>query len=53
MKKRLFIFLFIGTMFSGCYTHICPTYAVKPKKQKEIQAELHHDTQSKSHQQSL
>lgn len=41
--KKLLILLFAGTMLSGCYTHICPTYAVKPAKKQEIQAQQHQD----------
>ena len=38
MKKRLFTIALAGTLFSltGCYTTICPTYAVKPAKAKEV-----------------
>ncbi len=38
MKKKLFTIALAGTMFSltGCYTTICPTYAVKPAKVKEV-----------------
>ena len=39
MKKRLFTIALAGTLFSltGCYTTICPTYAVQPAKVKEVQ----------------
>ncbi len=38
MKKKLFTIALVGTMFSlsGCYTTICPTYAVKPAKEKDM-----------------
>ena len=41
MKKRLFTIALAGTLFSltGCYTTVCPTYAVKPAKVKEVKAE--------------
>ena len=41
MKKKLFTLALAGTMFSltGCYTTICPTYAVKPAKAKEMKVE--------------
>ncbi len=41
MKKRLFTIALAGTLFSltGCYTTVCPTYAVKPEKVKEVKAE--------------
>ena len=41
MKKRLFTIALAGTLFSltGCYTTICPTYAVKPAHVKEVKAE--------------
>ena len=41
MKKRLFTIALAGTLFSltGCYTTICPTYAVKPAKVKEVKAD--------------
>ncbi len=38
MKKKLIIALLGGTLLSGCYTHICPTYAVKPEKKQESKA---------------
>ena len=41
MKKRLFTIALAGTLFSltGCYTTVCPTYAVKPAKVKEVKTE--------------
>lgn len=38
MKKKLFTLALAGTMFSltGCYTTICPTYAVKPNEAKQV-----------------
>ena len=41
MKKKLFTIALVGTMFSlsGCYTTICPTYAVKPAKEKDVKVE--------------
>ena len=38
MKKRLCTLALAGTLFSltGCYTTICPTYAVKPANVKEV-----------------
>ena len=41
MKKKLFTIALVGTMFSlsGCYTTICPTYAVKPVKEKDVKVE--------------
>lgn len=53
MKKKLLFVVVAGTMLTGCYTHICPTYAVKPVKQKEVKAELHEDATTKDQKQSL
>ena len=41
MKKKLFTIALAGTLFSltGCYPTICPTYAVKPAKAKEMKVE--------------
>ena len=41
MKKKLFTIALVGTMLSlsGCYTTICPTYAVKPVKEKDVKVE--------------
>jgi hypothetical protein len=41
MKKKLFTIALVGTMFSlsGCYTTICPTYAVKPAQEKDVKVE--------------
>ena len=48
MKKRVFTIALVGTLFSltGCYTTVCPTYAVKPAKVK--QANVKQDTSVKS-----
>lgn len=52
MKKKILIILFAGAMLSGCYTHICPTYSVKPEKKKEIKAHSSEDILQKDQKQS-
>jgi len=34
MKKKILTMVLAGSLFSlaGCYTHMCPTYSVKPTK---------------------
>jgi PBP1b-binding outer membrane lipoprotein LpoB len=39
MKKRLAIAFVSITLLSGCYTNICPTYAVKPEQKQQLKAE--------------
>ncbi len=51
--KKLLILLFAGTMLTGCYTQICPTYAVRPAKKQEMQAQQHQDEQQPADKQSL
>lgn len=47
MKKKILIAVFAGTTLSGCYTHMCPTYAVKPEKKQEIKANPDRNIQQK------
>lgn len=47
MKKKILIAAFAGTILSGCYTHICPTYAVKPEKEQKIKINTDGDIQQK------
>ena len=43
MKKKLLTVALAGSLFSltGCYTHMCPTYSVKPEKNSTIQTVQH------------
>ena len=39
MKKKIITVALSGMVFSltGCYTHMCPTYSVKPMKEPASQ----------------
>ena len=44
MKKRMITVIALsGMVFSltGCYTHMCPTYSVKPVKEPATQTAKH------------
>ncbi len=52
MKKKILLALFAGTMLSGCYTHICPTYSIKPEKKEEMKLQTSQETQQKAQKKS-
>ena len=49
MKKKLSMFALAGLLFSlsGCYTSICPTYAIYPDKAQPKKQELKTDQSEK------
>jgi PBP1b-binding outer membrane lipoprotein LpoB len=39
MKQKLAVAILSMTLLSGCYTYVCPTYTVKPKKSEHFKVE--------------